>query len=274
MTVKEFLELDTDPLKEFIMNGRTGLAAEELCGLAEEDLIQVLNKAMNKSYPAFRKCPDRADGMPLQYIAVKEILKGKDVLAVMPTSTGKSICFQFPAVIRQGITIIVEPLVALLSDQADKSNRDLPGAAAVYVDPYSMDEAQLDEKRLLYVSPETLNHDRFVRYIKKRADELQMLVVDEAHCISVWGNEFREDYLKIGQFFDKLGRRPQVAAFTATATGSIRKEIADVLRMKKETTFDLVNWTGAAKYPRGIRRHLFMRSNITMKTKELSSISI
>ena len=270
MTVRELLDADTSSLREFIKNGKPEIDADELCSLTEDELINVLNKAMSKSYPAFRKCPDQDDGMPLQYMTIKEILKGNDVLAVMPTSMGKSMCFQFPAVIRRGITIIVEPLVALLSDQADKIGQELPSPVAVYVDPYSMDEAQLADKRLLYVSPETLAHDKFVRYIKRRADELQMLVVDEAHCISVWGNEFREDYLKIGQFFDKLGRRPQVVAFTATATSFIRNEIADVLRMKKETTFDIVNWT-EEKYPHEIRRHLFIRSNITMTAKELSS---
>ncbi len=270
MTVKEFLDLDINAVKEFIADSRTGLDGNELCVLAEDELITVLNKAMNKCYPAFRKCPDQDNGMPLQYMTIKEMLKGNDVLAVMPTSMGKSMCFQFPAVIRKGITVIVEPLVALLSDQADKINQELPSPVAVYVDSYSMDEAQLADKRLLYVSPETLAHDKFVRYIKRRADELQMLVVDEAHCISVWGNEFREDYLKIGQFFDKLGRRPQVVAFTATATKFIRNEIADVLRMKKEKTFDLVEQT-EKKYKLSIRRSFFIRSNITMKTKALSA---
>ena len=251
MNVREFLSADSEKLGQLMAEGSLGLDGKALSRLGEARMLKVVNKAMDSSYEGFKG---------YQFEIIRRILAGEDVLAVMPTSTGKSLCFQFPAVIRDGITIVVEPLVSLLSEQSKK----LDGIPTLYATAFNSETKRLRKKRLLYVSPETLISPKFVRFIKTHRDELQMLVIDEAHCISTWGNEFRSDYLRIGRFFEMTGKRPQVAAFTATATKFIRDDIKDVLQMDGRA-FDLVEYIKNRKdLSDSEKTALFRRDNLTL----------
>ena len=161
---------------------------------------------------------------------VEAVLAGEDVLAIMPTGGGKSLCYQLPALRRQGVTLVISPLIALMRDQVAylKENGIAAGALTSNSSDQDRDEifAALREKRLklLYMAPERLNSAQ--NFLSRT--EISMLAIDEAHCVSQWGHDFRPDYLKIGALRQALGN-PQITAFTATADSETRKDIISKL---------------------------------------------
>lgn len=186
---------------------------------------------------------------PGQEETTQAILGGKDVLAVMPTGSGKSICYQVPAMLLSGITIVISPLISLMQDQVTTLNE--AGIHAGYINS-SLTEAQISKVyaralegiyKILYVAPERLESYEFTNFARKV--EISMVTVDEAHCISQWGQDFRPSYLKIVDFIDGLRKRPVVSAFTATATEEVKTDISCVLKLQNPkvvvTGFDREN---------------------------------
>ena len=171
-------------------------------------------------FPGFR---------PGQQAIVEAVLAGQDVLAVMPTGRGKSLCFQLPAIVRGGLTLVVSPLIALMRDQVAALQAN--GVAAAHLTSADTPEEreaawaglERGDLRLLYVSPERLAVAGFAERLARAG--LSMIAVDEAHCVSQWGHDFRPDYLRIADLADAAGR-PQIAAFTATADAAARRDIA------------------------------------------------
>lgn len=170
---------------------------------------------------------------PGQSGLVDAILAGRDVLGVMPTGAGKSVCYQIPAMLLPGVTIVISPLISLMRDQVDALND--AGIPAAYVnttqggDEQAMVLAQAAQGdiKLLYVAPERLETERFRNFATRVP--ISLVAVDEAHCVSQWGQDFRSSYLGIGEFIAGLPARPTVAAFTATATERVRRDIIGIL---------------------------------------------
>ena len=170
---------------------------------------------------------------PGQEDLVKAILNGQDCLGVMPTGAGKSICYQIPATLLDGLTIVISPLVSLMKDQVD--GLEDAGIQASFVNStQDMDEQSLalaqaaqGRSKILYVAPERLDAPRFREFAQHT--RISLLAVDEAHCVSQWGQDFRPAYLGIGDFIRFLSNRPTVAAFTATATEKVRRDIVYML---------------------------------------------
>lgn len=186
---------------------------------------------------------------PGQKDIVDAVLSGRDVLAVMPTGAGKSVCYQVPAMCMEGITLVVSPLISLMKDQV--SSLVQAGIPAAYLNS-SLSQAQFQKAlfnlqngryKIIYVAPERLLTERFLECISHL--KIAMLAVDEAHCISQWGNNFRPDYLKIAEFIKLLKKRPVISAFTATATGQVRDDIERILNLNNPfqltTGFDRPN---------------------------------
>ena len=186
---------------------------------------------------------------PGQEEIVSCLLAGQDVLAVMPTGAGKSICYQVPALLLPGITIVVSPLVSLMKDQVGALVQ--AGVAAAFLNNSLTDNqkalmlhrAREGWYKIIYVAPERLEMPGFQRFVQER--EISMVTVDEAHCISQWGQDFRPSYLRIRDFVDSLPRRPVVGAFTATATAHVREDIRTHLALQSPyevtTSFDRPN---------------------------------
>ncbi len=163
---------------------------------------------------------------------VEQVLDGRDVLAVMPTGSGKSLCYQFPACVLDGTTLVVSPLIALMKDQVDALKEF--GVAATLINSsigFQEQQARMLEMaqgkyRIVYVAPERFKNDNFLNAV--RDTDIDLLAVDEAHCISQWGHDFRPDYLKLGDVREMLGEPPTVA-LTATATNLVQRDILDNL---------------------------------------------
>jgi len=174
-----------------------------------------------------------------QELLINDILAGKDVLGVMPTGAGKSICFQVPALIMDGITLIISPLISLMKDQVNALIQ--AGVAAAYINSTltesqvqkALQNAQMNAYKLIYVAPERLLTDGFLNFAKSA--HIAMLTVDEAHCISQWGHDFRPSYAKIHEFINALQSRPIISAFTATATSKVRDDIINLLHLENPT---------------------------------------
>lgn len=172
-----------------------------------------------------------------QEAIIREILSGRDVLAVMPTGGGKSLCYQYPALKLPGITIVVSPLIALMQDQVGHLRK--MGINAAYINSSTgkkkrqqiMRDIDAGKCRMLYVSPERLVSPAFVRFARRL--DISLLVIDEAHCISLWGYDFRPSYMKIPQFLKLTGKRPVMAAFTATASDYVKGDITEILGLRK-----------------------------------------
>ncbi|MEN6390895.1 MAG: DNA helicase RecQ [Syntrophomonas sp.] len=178
---------------------------------------------------------------PEQEAVMGSILQAKDTLAVMPTGGGKSLCYQVPALLLPGTTLVISPLIALMKDQVDALNNQ--GIAASFINS-SLSSRQINERlyqtregriKLLYVAPERLESEYFTELFQGLP--LSLVAVDEAHCISQWGHDFRPSYLAIGKWIDSMPSRPVLAAFTATATTRVRQDIANRLGLDKPRVF-------------------------------------
>ena len=177
------------------------------------------------------------DGLRLgQESVVRAVMGGKDTLAIMPTGGGKSLCYQLPALCREGLTVVVSPLIALMKDQVDALRARGVAAAAVNsslgAEEYrqAMHALRSGELRILYVAPERFGQEGFMRTLSESG--VSLLAVDEAHCLSQWGHDFRPDYLRLGAVREALGM-PPIVALTATATELVRKDIISTLRMQE-----------------------------------------
>lgn len=186
---------------------------------------------------------------PGQEELIKGILAGKDVLGIMPTGSGKSLCYQIPALLLPGLTLVISPLISLMKDQV-AALRSAGVKAACINSSLTDDELQTvyqgvrqDSYKLLYVAPERLNGNGFIALMQKQS--LSLVAVDEAHCISQWGQDFRPSYLKIVSFLEKLPARPVITAFTATATAEVGRDILRILKLRSPlhivTGFDRPN---------------------------------
>ena len=170
---------------------------------------------------------------PSQDTVIDALLSGRDVLGVMPTGAGKSVCFQIPALLLPGITIVVSPLISLMKDQvAQLRQGDIPVAfinSSLTKEQYRevLRRVGNGQYKIIYVAPERLGTDDFLRFALETP--ISLIAVDEAHCVSQWGQDFRPSYLKIRDFVKKLKIRPIIGAFTATATGDVKKDIIDFL---------------------------------------------
>ncbi len=177
---------------------------------------------------------------PGQQNIISAVIDGSDVLAVMPTGGGKSLCYQVPGLISPGISLVVSPLIALMKDQVDTLRvLDLPVGAIHSLMSLREQEDVLrrvgaGEIKLLYVSPERLRNQQFLQTLKTR--EVDLVAVDEAHCISQWGHDFRPDYLRIKHALNFLGK-PQTIALTATAPEKVRTDIIDNLELQAPRVF-------------------------------------
>ncbi|MFH1487955.1 MAG: ATP-dependent DNA helicase RecQ [Pseudomonadota bacterium] len=177
---------------------------------------------------------------PGQEEMIGSALDGKDILIIMPTGAGKSLCYQIPSFIRDGIALVISPLIALMKDQVDALRvRDLPAAAVHSLMSLREQEDALKrigsgEIKLVYVSPERLRNPRFIQAVKR--NRVSMVAVDEAHCISQWGHDFRPDYLRISKALQVLGH-PQTIALTATATEKVRSDIITQLKLRTPRVF-------------------------------------
>jgi ATP-dependent DNA helicase RecQ len=176
---------------------------------------------------------------PGQAEVIADILEGRPVIGVMPTGAGKSLCFQLPAVLlgnRGGVTLVVSPLIALMKDQVDSlTARGVPARALTSASDAEEQRQILDGIRaglytLVYVAPERFRSPRFIDALRSAAANLALVAIDEAHCISEWGHDFRPDYRRLGEVIQEL-QPPRIAAFTATATPEVRTDIAAQLGM-------------------------------------------
>ena len=172
---------------------------------------------------------------------IREILNGNDVLTIMPTGGGKSICYQVPALILDGITLVISPLISLMKDQVDNINN--LGINSAYINSSLsnveinniLDEAARNEIKILYVAPERLESQAFLELIS--SINISMVAIDEAHCVSQWGHDFRSSYRRISRVISILRNRPIVTAFTATATSEVREDIIKLLELNNPKVF-------------------------------------
>lgn len=193
-----------------------------------------------------------------QETLVDSALAGKDTLGIMPTGAGKSLCFQIPALLMPGITLVISPLISLMKDQVGALNQLGIHAAflnsSLTANQYykALEYARQGRYKIIYVAPERLMTDDFLRF--SAAADISMVAVDEAHCVSQWGQDFRPSYLKITEFIDSLPVRPVISAYTATATQEVKEDIADILMLQNPnivtTGFDRKNLYFAVKQPR------------------------
>lgn len=171
---------------------------------------------------------------------IDAILSGQDALGIMPTGAGKSICYQVPAMMLEGLTVVISPLISLMKDQVGALNQ--AGIPACYFNSSlsqyeyydAIERAKAGEYKIIYVAPERLEIDSFLSIAEEC--EISFVAVDEAHCVSQWGQDFRPSYLKIHRFTESLPKRPVVGAFTATATQRVRDDIMKDLRLKSPKT--------------------------------------
>ena len=179
---------------------------------------------------------------------IREILAGRDVLGVLPTGGGKSICYQLPALMMDGISLVISPLISLMKDQVDALREN--GIAATFINSSlsledykrSLSEIRSGAVKLVYISPERLENEFFIDFLKDI--RVSFVAVDEAHCISQWGHDFRPSYKLIPKLYENVGK-VQITAFTATATGEVRDDIIENLELNdpfvKVTGFDRKN---------------------------------
>ena len=216
--------------------GRFALRGQRTALLHLETMTQAVDSADSvdpRALEALNRYFGYDSFRPGQSGIVLAILAGHDVLGVMPTGAGKSICYQIPAAILPGVAIVISPLISLMRDQVDALN-DVGLPAAFINTTQTPDEQDLvfaqalsGQIKLLYVAPERLETERFRNFAVRVP--ISLVAVDEAHCVSQWGQDFRSSYLGIGEFIAGLPTRPTVAAFTATATERVRRDIVSIL---------------------------------------------
>ena len=172
---------------------------------------------------------------------ISSILAGKDTFAIMPTGAGKSICYQIPALLMKGITIVISPLISLMKDQVD-ALEDI-GVRATYINS-SLDQFEVQERilmalsghvKLLYIAPERLETESFCKLLKTL--DISMIAIDECHCVSQWGHDFRPSYRAIAPLIDRLEQRPVISAFTATATTEVKEDVVRLLGLRKSDVY-------------------------------------
>lgn len=230
------------------------------------DILKSLKKYFG--FDSFRKGQDEL---------VENILKGNDVLGVLPTGGGKSICYQLPALMLDGICLVISPLISLMKDQVDSLKEN--GIKAEFINSsqdiktytQTLRKIKRNEIKILYISPERLENEFFIDFIKDL--NISFIAVDEAHCISQWGHDFRPSYKLISQIYDLFDKKIQIAAFTATATKSVRKDIINNLKLSdpfvKVTGFDRENLLFEVRKPKD---KLAFLSNYLSDKKDLSGI--
>ena len=192
--------------------------------------LDVLHKYYG--YTSFRKGQENI---------ITSIINKEDVLAIMPTGGGKSICYQVPALCLDGITIVISPLISLMKDQVDALKT--MGVKARLINSslsnseYSeaLEEIENDECKIIYIAPERLDSMEFVNII--RGKNISQVAIDEAHCVSQWGHDFRVSYKKIPYFINRLDKRPIVTAFTATASNEVREDIINILNLHNPAVY-------------------------------------
>lgn len=171
-----------------------------------------------------------------QETVIDSILSGRDVLGIMPTGAGKSVCYQIPALMLSGITLVISPLISLMQDQVAALNQ--VGIHAAYLNSSltynqyltALKYARAGRYKIIYVAPERLETNEFLAFAMHA--DISMISVDEAHCVSQWGQDFRPSYLRIVEFIEKLQKRPIISAFTATATSDVRDDIIRILKLR------------------------------------------
>src|SRR5690349_20656947 len=169
---------------------------------------------------------------PAQKQVIDRVMAGENTLAVMPTGSGKSLCYQLPALAFPGVTLVVSPLIALMKDQVDQLNRlGLPATVINSTGPRDQQRSRLEQAikgriKLLYIAPERFQNDEFRTGLAR--SRVSLVAIDEAHCISLWGHDFRPDYLRLRQVISDL-KSPPVLALTATATPAVRRDIVTQL---------------------------------------------
>lgn len=223
------------------------------------DASQVLKQYFG--YDSFRKG---------QSDIIEAILQGQDALAIMPTGAGKSVCYQVPAMLLSGITIVISPLISLMQDQVKSLNE--AGINAAYINSTlseqqmykALDYATQGKYKIIYVAPERLETMSFMTFAQKA--DISMVTIDEAHCISQWGQDFRPSYLKIVDFIDSLPERPVVSAFTATATSEVKTDIECILKLKSPklvvTGFDRKNLYYSVEHLSGKKKDAYIAAYI------------
>ena len=234
-------------------------------------MLQIDSKIVLKKffgYDSFRTGQDEI---------VNQILMGNDVLGIMPTGAGKSICYQVPALMLPGVTIVISPLISLMKDQVDSLNA--MGIPATFINSTlsaseyagAVQNILYDVYKIVYIAPERLNSSTFVDVLK--SINISMITVDEAHCISQWGHDFRPTYREISNVISTLKKRPIVSAFTATATDIVRDDIINLLKLQKPyvltTGFDRANLTFSVEYPISKRKFI---TDFVKKNKDISGI--
>ncbi|MBG9716861.1 DNA helicase RecQ [Bacillus cereus] len=216
-------------------------------------------------YSSFRRGQDET---------IKNVLDGKDTVCIMPTGGGKSICYQIPALVFEGTTLVISPLISLMKDQVDTLVQN--GISATYINS-SISIAEANQRiqlakqghyKLLYVAPERLDSMEFVDQLIDM--KIPMIAIDEAHCISQWGHDFRPSYLHIHRILDYLPEKPLVLALTATATPQVREDICNTLEINKEntimTTFERENLSFSVI--KGQDRNAYLADYIRQNQKE------
>ncbi|PFL75703.1 DNA helicase RecQ [Bacillus cereus] len=221
--------------------------------------------ASNFGYSSFRRGQDET---------IKNVLDGKDTVCIMPTGGGKSICYQIPALVFEGTTLVISPLISLMKDQVDTLVQN--GISATYINS-SISIAEANQRiqlakqghyKLLYVAPERLDSMEFVDQLIDM--KIPMIAIDEAHCISQWGHDFRPSYLHIHRILDYLPEKPLVLALTATATPQVRDDICNTLEINQEntimTTFERENLSFSVI--KGQDRNAYLADYIRQNQKE------
>lgn len=216
-------------------------------------------------YENFRKGQD---------VIINNILSKKDTLGVMSTGGGKSICYQIPALLYPHLTIVISPLISLMKDQVDSLK--YLGVRAGFLNSTLSKEEYLKliqgirnkSIKILYIAPERLSNEKFINFIKNI--QLSMIAVDEAHCISQWGHDFRKSYLEIPDFLNKINQRPQILALTATATSKVRQDIIEKLNLQNPKVsvdgFDRENIT--FKVEKGVVPEAFISEYLKRNSKK------
>ena len=204
---------------------------------------------MSNKYEILRRYFGHSSFRNGQEEIIDSLFYGRDILAVMPTGAGKSVCYQVPALLLPGITLVISPLISLMKDQVAALKQ--MGIPAAYInsslEPYqvskALDYARMGRYKIIYVAPERLQTWEFKKFCYNA--DISLIAIDEAHCVSQWGPDFRPSYLKIAEFISEFDKRPVVGAFTATATAEVKKDILELLELDEPvevaTGFDRPN---------------------------------